>query len=181
MPEGPADSLGEFINRVTEFRQWWGLPKHKELWFHGESKDYGETILRPELYRPTSSGVPLKSIGKLLEIENDLFEEFQRSAVERSDEKTSEEDWDWDSYFLMQHHSGPTRLLDWSDGALLALHFALRNKADDAHDARVYVLEPSRLNKKLKQLPDRKIVEADWKSYFAKHPSYNLTQKIHEG
>ena len=107
MPEGTGGSLGEFINRVSELRQWWGLPKHKELWFRGESKDYGETILRPELYRPASSGVPLKSIRKLLEIENDLFDEFQRSAAERSDEKTSEEDWDWDSYFLMQHHSGP--------------------------------------------------------------------------
>src|SRR5947209_20451172 len=97
---GTVASLGAFINRVSKLREWWGLPKHKELWFRGESRDYGETILRPELYRPASSGAPLKSIRKLLEIENDLFEEFQRSAVERSDEKTSEEDWDWDSYFL---------------------------------------------------------------------------------
>jgi hypothetical protein len=176
MPEETVGSLGEFINRVSQLREWWRLPKHKELWFRGEGKDYGETILRPELYRPASRGVPLKSVRKLLEIENDLFEEFQRSAAERSGEKTSEEDWNWDSYFLMQHHNGPTRLLDWSDGALMALHFALRNKADDAHDARVYVLEPSRLNEKLKQLPDRKIVEAEWKAYVAKHPSYNLDE-----
>jgi len=40
----------------------------------------------------------------------------------------------------------------------------------------VYVLEPSRLNEKLKQPPDRKIVEADWKSYVAKHPSYDLSE-----
>jgi hypothetical protein len=33
-------------------RKAWGLPKHKELWFRGESKDFEDTILRPELYRP---------------------------------------------------------------------------------------------------------------------------------
>jgi hypothetical protein len=124
------------LDRVSKIRQLWGLAKHKELWFRGESRDYGDTILRPELYRPPNVGVPLKPIWKLLNIENDLYEEFQRNAVERSSEKTSDEDWDWDSYFLMQHHNGPTRLLDWSDGALMALHFALRNKADDSYDAR---------------------------------------------
>src|SRR6516164_3792780 len=160
--ENPVNSLGAFIERVSEFRQLWGLPKHKELWFRGESRDYDETILRPELYRPPSVGAPLKPVRKLLSIENDLYEEFQRIAVERCNEKTSEEDWVWDSYFLMQHHSGPTRLLDWSDGALMALHFALRNKADDPHDARVYVLEPYRLPEQLRQLPDEKNLQADW-------------------
>jgi hypothetical protein len=80
------------------------------------------------------------------------------------------------SYFLMQHHNGPTRLLDWSDGALMALHFALRNKADDSYDARVYVLESYRLSEQLKQLPDVKIVEENWKTYVAKHPSYELQE-----
>jgi hypothetical protein len=153
-----------------------GVSKRRELWFRGESRDYGETILRPELYRPASADVSLKPIWKLLSIENDLYDEFQRSAVERSDAKTSEEDWDWDSYFLMQHHDGPTRLLDWSDGALMALHFALRNKADDLHDARVYVLEAYRLAEQLKQLPDVKILEGAWKTYVAKHPSYDLNE-----
>ena len=178
MPENqkPVESLGAFIDRVSTLRKSWGLPRHKELWFRGESRDYGETLLRPELYRPTGAGVPLKPTWKLLEIENDLYNEFQRSAVERSNEKTSEEDWDWDSYFLMQHHSGPTRLLDWSDGALMALHCALRNKADDRHVARVYVLEPRRLSEQLKQLADVKMIEHDWKAYVAKHPSYGLRE-----
>jgi hypothetical protein len=174
--EKPVNSLGEFTDRVSKIRQSWGLAKHKELWFRGESRDYGDTILRPELYRPPNVGVPLKPIWKLLNIENDLYEEFQRNAVERSNEKTSDEDWDWDSYFLMQHHNGPTRLLDWSDGALMALHFALRNKADDSYDARVYVLESYRLSEQLKQLPDVKIVEETWKTYVAKHPSYELKE-----
>jgi hypothetical protein len=171
-----VDCLGKFIERVSDFRRSWGLAKHKELWFRGESMDYEDTILRPELYRPASIGTSLKPTWKLLKIENELYEEFRRSAIELSDEKTSEENWDWDSYFLMQHHNGPTRLLDWSDGALMALHFGLRNKADDSHDARVYVLECYRLSEQLNQLPDVKILGEAWKTYVAKHLSWGLTE-----
>src|SRR5271157_1699652 len=63
--EEPVNSLGEFTDRVSKIRQSWGLAKHKELWFRGESKDYGDTILRPELYRPPNVGVPLKPIWGL--------------------------------------------------------------------------------------------------------------------
>jgi len=112
--EKPVESLGAFIDRVSTLRKLWDLPRHRGLWFHGEGRDYGQTLLRPELYRPVMMGAPLKPIRKLLEIENDLYEEFRRNAIERSNEKISEDDWDWDSYFLMQHHNGPTRLLDWS-------------------------------------------------------------------
>jgi hypothetical protein len=170
-----VDSLGEFIRRVSEIRKSWGHPKRKELWFRGESKDYGKTILRPELYRPEGDN-ELKPIPKLLDIENDLYEEFQRCAVERCNERISEEEWNWDSYFLMQHHGGPTRLLDWSDGALMALHFAVRNKSDDDADARVYVLEPYRLRDKLEELPDINCLKEDWKDYVKNHPSYDLKE-----
>ena len=171
--KNPVESLGEFTDRVSELREsWWQLAEHKELWFRGESIDYGSTILRPELYRP-ATGKALKPIWKLLSIENDLYDEFRRTAVERADEKTSEEDWDWDSYFLMQHHNGLTRLLDWSDGALMALHFALRNKADDQQDARVYVLESYRLSEQIKELPEIKLVEETWKTLVATHPSWD--------
>jgi hypothetical protein len=174
--ESPVVSLGEFTRRVSEFRKSWGLAKHKELWFRGESRDHKDTMLRPELYRPASATVSLKPIRKLLAIENDLHEEFKRVAVERYSEPTSEDEWDWDSYFLMQHHSGPTRLLDWSDGGLMALHFALRNKKDDESPARVYVLEPYRLSDFLKSLSDIKLFEQAWKAYVAKHPSYDLDE-----
>ena len=81
--ENPVDSLGKFIDCVSLLRKSWGLTNHKELWFRGESRDYEETILRPELYRP-EPGRPLKRIPHLLDIENDLYEEFQRCAVERA-------------------------------------------------------------------------------------------------
>jgi hypothetical protein len=152
-------------------RKAWGLPKRKELWFRGESKDFKDTILRPELYRlargDNGKPLPLKPISKFLAIENDLHDEFMRNAVEHERESSE----DWDSYFLLQHHEGPTCLLDWSDGALIALHFALRNKSHDKHDARVYVLEPYRLNEQLKALPDREPTEDAWETYAEKHPN----------
>ena len=57
--EPVVDCLGEFVKVVRDFRQSWGLPKHRELWFRGEGRDHGDTILRPELYRPASADVML--------------------------------------------------------------------------------------------------------------------------
>lgn len=53
-------------------------------------------------------------------------------------------DWEW--YFIMQHWGGlPTRLLDWTTGSLIALHFAVCH--DTAlHDAAVWILDPWSLN-----------------------------------
>jgi hypothetical protein len=118
----------------------------------------------------------MKPVPELLRIESALYEDFRRCAVQLCNERMSEEDWDWDSYFLMQHHNAPTRLFDWSDGALMALHFAVRQKAkDDASDALVYVMEPYRLLDKLKALPDTELAKNQWKEYVAKNPSDELS------
>jgi FRG domain len=171
----PVESLGEFVTLVRDYRDFWGNEEDQELWFRGESKDFGVTKLRPELYRP-ALGKALKPIDDLLDIERDLYEEFQRVAVERCGVVSpNSEDWDWDSYFLMQHHEGPTRLLDFSDGALMALHFATRNREDDdGGDSYVYILEPYRLMDRLAALPDRKIIEDAWKSYSEKNQRCEL-------
>jgi hypothetical protein len=108
-------------------------------------------------------------VPELLKIENTLYEDFRRCAVQVCNKRVSEDDWDWDSYFSMQHHNAPT------DGALMALHFAVRQKAkDDASDALVYVMESYRLLDKLKALRDRELTKDKWKEYVAKHPSDDL-------
>jgi hypothetical protein len=175
MSDKSVQSLGKFLDRVADCRKWWGLSESsKELWFRGERRQY-ETILRPQLYRPPR-GRSLKPIPELVDIENDLYEDFKRCAIQLCDERISDDDWSWDSYFLMQHHNAPTRLLDWSDGALMALHFAVRNKADDdGEDPVVYVLEPYRLLDRLKALPDTEVAKQQWKAYVEKNPSDDLS------
>jgi len=73
----------------------------------------------------------------------------------------------------MQHHGAPTRLLDWTDGALIALDFALREKPKgDPDPALVYVLEPDRLRDQLYALPENALTIRDWKDYTKRDPYY---------
>jgi hypothetical protein len=186
MTSDKISALGDFLKRVRYIRtNVWQVDEDKELWFRGESKDYRDSLLRPELYRPrksrTGEALPLRPVDKLLDIESDLYEEFQRCADQFRGEALDREYWDWDSYLLLQHHGGATRLLDWSDGALMALHFAVRNPGDDQReeDAFVYVLEPDRLNQKLKPLD--KITEEKWREYVAtKKPGHGLKEEDSE-
>jgi hypothetical protein len=64
-----------------------------------------------------------------------------------------DDEWGW--YSLMRHYAAPTRLLDWSDGVLTALYFAVREDPKDDQtgalnrkppDACVWMLDPYRLN-----------------------------------
>jgi hypothetical protein len=63
-------------------------------------------------------------------------------------ERQPADKWEW--YFLMQHYKAPTRLLDWSDAALVGLYFATsqRGGKNDKYtgDAAVYMLDPWWLN-----------------------------------
>lgn len=160
-----AGSVADYLGFVHKIRDDWGLPKHKELWFRGEDGMFRETRLRPKLYRPLR-GNSLKPVEELLEIENKLFMEFSRCGGQLCEVKL-DDDWDW--FFLMQHHAVPTRLLDWTDGALIGLHFAVRDKT--LTQPIVYVLDPYWLNDEiLKKHPDRADMKSRWKAFCEKHP-----------
>lgn len=164
-------SLGEYLSAVSKLRKRWRIRKHLELWFRAEDTSHRKTHLQPGVYRQRDSGLR-KSVHKLLEIENDLYEEFGRCATQLSAADTDSIDDEWDSYFLMQHHGVPTRLLDWSDGALIALHFAVRDKKLPPQSGSiVYVLDPYWLNTLLKKDADRKDAINRWKKYWEKHPT----------
>jgi hypothetical protein len=146
----------------------------KELWFRAEDANYCETRLQPGLYRPREKGATRKPIQKLLEYEVDMYDEFDRCGTQLSPGDAWSLDDDWTSYFMMQHHGVPTRVLDWSDGALIALHFAVSHMKDlvPKSDSIVYVLDPYWLLKRLEKDSDRKDAEKRWKAYWEeKHPN----------
>jgi hypothetical protein len=164
-------SLGEYFETVRRIRGRWKVAKRYELWFRAESAAHKRTHLQPGIYRPRETG-KRRSVKRLLALENELYEEFRRCASQLSDIKPDgEEEWEWDSYFLMQHHGVPTRLLDWSDGALIALHFAVRDKPIPPKTGSIiYILDPYWLLEHLDKQPDRKEAQGRWKKYCDKHP-----------
>ncbi len=148
---------------------------HQELWFRAEDAKHSKTHLQPGLYRPSNNG-KRKSIASLLEIENDSYDEFTRCATQLSEVNLDIEN-EWESYFLMQHHGVPTRLLDWSDGALIALHFAVRDKtAPFDSGSVVHVLHAWWLVDVLKKDADRKDARRRWTRYLKKKGPHDLDE-----
>jgi len=171
--ERVARTLGGFLDIVAKIRTTRQVKSKKELWFRGEGRDYQDTRLRPSLYRPLN-GFALKSPADLIEIEDDLFQRFLHVAA---DMPGGNPDDDWFSYALMQHSLAPTRLLDWSDGALVALHFALRFEHEKPQDRFVYVLDPYWLIDYIKaETSDHESAKLTWAEYCRKHPSKNLDE-----
>jgi hypothetical protein len=163
-----SGSLDDYLATVRLTRDDWDVPAHHELWFRAESAEYHKTRLQPGLYRPRVDG-KRESVKTLLKLENDLYREFGRCATQLADLKLGDDD--WDPYFLMQHHGVPTRILDWTDGALIALHFAVRGKSEPATNGSIiYVLDVWWLVKYLEKHPDRKNAIRRWKKYNKNHP-----------
>jgi hypothetical protein len=161
-------SLDDYLSTVALVRDDWDIEGHKELWFRAEDESYIDTKLQPGLFRPRK-GMKRKPINELLGLENQLYEEFRRCAPQLSDRPISEDE--FDAYFLMQHHGIPTRLLDWTDGALIALHFAVsRKEAPHKTGSIVYILDPWWLIRLLGKQRDQKNAQNRWKKYFKKHP-----------
>lgn len=77
--------------------------------------------------------------------ENYLLQSFRRKAGGLANVPNREHTDLW--LFLAQHYGVPTRLLDWTEGALHALWFAInKDKFKEETDPRVYMLNPRKLN-----------------------------------
>ena len=164
--------LKGFLAACNELRRGWRRKSWEELWFRAEDASHYQTRLQPGLYRPKENTRTRKPVQHLLDVENYMYEEFSRCGTQLSPSDADSIDDEWTSYFLMQHHGIPTRILDWSDGALIALHFAVNHKPIVPKSSSVvYVLDPYWLMKRLERERDRKDAEKRWMEYWKeKHP-----------
>lgn len=113
-----ARTLREFMKRVEEIRKAWETKKDGKpsRWYRGlRSSNWA---LVPKLYRPHSRA------KDLLQKEDEIREEFVRRAPSLTAHRP-ENSWEW--YFLMQHYSAPTRLLDWTEDPQIGLYFAVKD------------------------------------------------------
>jgi hypothetical protein len=120
-----AECVGDFLRQIVAFRKRHDFGANDNLgpWFRGHQRAHWR--LCPKLYREYGSFSEIRKD----DTEDELREDFitrapiLSEAVPNGDAQQTE--WGW--YFLMQHYGAPTRLLDWTDGALIGLYFAVRD------------------------------------------------------
>lgn len=130
-----VNSICDYIDEVQRLMKSWEEENHIVYpWFRGIGTQSHKLI--PKLYRkPCNYSESEKNIR--IAFQTRAFPLMEHYSTRNSD----------DLYFLMQHYGVPTRLLDWTESALVALFFALRGRREGQTDMpAVWVLNPFELN-----------------------------------
>ncbi len=96
-------------------------------------------LFRPEFWDPIVTAFQPK-------LEMSTIEDFKRHASLVSDLNLPSDDDRFGWLCVMQHYGTPTRLLDWTENALIALYFTVADARDS--DGELWAMLPWALNKK---------------------------------
>ena len=121
-------NISEYLEKIISLKT-----GHDKLWFRGHASN--AYTLQPTVYRTPYTWKD----------EISLLHQFKaRGARFLQVQPSNNIEW----LFIMQHHATPTRLLDWSENAMVALAFATQfhNDSHTGHDAIVWCLNPILLN-----------------------------------
>lgn len=113
------ETVSAFVDYIERFKDLQERnKKNAELLFRGQVID---KPLIPKIGR-----INLRIKDDILKTEKLILEEFRRGILPLTEFKPEN---NWDLLALAQHHGLPTRLLDWSYSALVALWFAVDRPA----------------------------------------------------
>lgn len=123
-----VESLSEYIEKVGDIKSVAEINGNKaDLLFRGQRQDH---TLLPKLARLNLNG-DIKYVEKL------MLDEFRRACVPLAEYQPED---NWDLLALAQHHGLPTRLLDWTYSALIALWFAVNREPESDKYGVVWIL-----------------------------------------
>lgn len=124
IPTVEIDSLSNYLEHIKL-----QCAGKRNVLFRGHTNSIWE--LEPKIAR-----LKLRTGFKLVEAEKEMLEDFKRQALPHLP-RSLQDDWDW--LALAQHHGLPTRLLDWTTNALVALWFAVEKPAEENANGAVWM------------------------------------------
>jgi len=148
--ETKIKSVAEFVEAIIAETSKLDNDDYQIFWFRGEGSINWKTSLVPNSYR-TNVGAFKGKIDdsfyskNIKHIETNTNADFKIRAQRYISSKGIENSY-WNRYILMQHYGINTRLLDWTENAILALFFAISDKSTFQDDSKVWILLPTILN-----------------------------------
>lgn len=139
-------SVSEYVSAVLDKTKT-NNPEEK-FWFRGHgstSYDLWPTLYRRTLYKSEKKRPKINKPILIKRIERNMDMPFSMRSFSYFSKK-GVPDTPWYRLFLKQHYKLQTRLLDWSESALVALFFALQDPKAKMDNAQVYILKPLKLN-----------------------------------
>jgi len=150
-----VDNITDYLKEVKGITDKWFIKA--DPWFRGENISHNPTRYQEPL-------LPKVFQERYKDRENEMIQMFRMKANNYGNVPEFSRTDLW--LFLMQHCGLPTRLLDWTEGSLIALFFAI-NRFEEGDIPIVWVLNPLILNFLSFSSFEFNLT---WKGYKAKHP-----------